>query len=92
MELPVHKSNATQEEREKTLEFIAVQIRFLHLQEKEEVPLMKVKIRCGCHKLLPWWMMVKCLYCSVFYCPDCAEEHFGMRRQPLEEKYSGVKS
>lgn len=83
MELPVYESKATPEERQKKLEFMAEQNRLLHTQEKEGVPLMKVKIRCGCHKLLPWWVMVKCLYCGIFYCPECAEEHFGMRRAPL---------
>ena len=88
MELPVYQSNATPEERKKKLELMADQIRVLHEQEKIGVPLMKVKIRCGCMKLLPWWMMVRCLYCGVFYCPECAEEHFGMRRAPLDYQES----
>ena len=84
MELPVYKSNATPEQRKQKLEFMAEQMRLLRRQEKDGIPLMKVKIRCGCYKLLPWWVMVKCLYCGVFYCPECAEEHFGMKRSPLD--------
>jgi hypothetical protein len=80
MKLPVYESTATPEERKQKLDFSAEQIRLLHSQEKDGVPLMKAKIRCGCHKLLPWWVMIKCLYCGVFYCPTCAEEHFGKRR------------
>jgi len=84
IDLPVYQSNATPEERRRKLEFMASQIRLMFDQEKLGMPLTKLKIRCGCNKLLPWWQMVRCLYCSVFYCPECAEEHFGMRRSPKD--------
>lgn len=83
-ELPTYQSKTTPEERQKKLEWMAEQVRCLMQQEKDGVPLMKVKIRCGCNKFLFWWKMVKCLYCGVFYCPECAEEHFGMKRPPIK--------
>jgi hypothetical protein len=85
MDLPIYENKATPEEQKLKLELMADQIKLLHVQEKDGVPLMRVKIRCGCRKLLPWWVMVKCLYCGIFYCPECAEEHFGMRRAQREE-------
>jgi hypothetical protein len=79
---PVYESKATPEQRQETLELMANQIRVLHDQEKIGVPLMKAKIRCGCLKLLPWWVMYRCFYCGVWFCKDCAEQHFGAKVPP----------
>jgi hypothetical protein len=84
MDLPTYKSTATPEERQKKLVFMREQIELLHEQERNGTPLMHIKIRCGCNKMVTWWMMIRCLYCGVFYCVECAEEHFGMRREKRE--------
>ena len=80
--LPTYESNATLEQRQQKLEFMAEQMRLIHNQEKDGIPITRVKIRCGCHKLVVWWGMYRCLYCSLFYCKDCAEIHFGAKVPP----------
>ncbi|MDH5612233.1 MAG: hypothetical protein OEY66_07245 [Gammaproteobacteria bacterium] len=77
--LPTYKSNATPEQREQKLKWMHEQIKFIKLQEKDNIPLVHTKIRCGCLKLVNYLYMYRCLYCGVFYCKECAEEHFGYK-------------
>ena len=39
------------------------------------------KVKCGkCHRALRIVSVYKCLYCGVWFCARCAEQHFGMTR------------
>lgn len=58
-------------------DIIYQQLKFIATQEKEGFSSSAIKIRCGCLKLVPWKYMHRCLYCSVFFCKECAEQHFG---------------
>lgn len=78
-ELPVYKSEATPEQREEKLKLMGEQVRFIMEQDKIGTPIINVTIRCGCNKKVRLIMAYRCLYCGVFYCKECAEEHFGMR-------------
>ncbi len=36
-----------------------------------------LKVTCGkCQRKVNFWYMFRCLYCGIFYCKECAEEHF----------------
>lgn len=85
--IPTYESNATPEEKKRKLELMIEQVKLLHEQEKIATPVMHTKIRCGCRKLIVWWAMYRCLYCGVWYCKDCAEQHFGAK---APEPFEGV--
>lgn len=43
----------------------------------------QVELLCDQHRIgTPVIEAYRCLYCGVFYCKECAEEHFGMRVPP----------
>jgi len=46
------------------------------------------KVECGCGKHLDSFRMFRCLYCGVYHCQPCAEEHFGQTREEFKQ---GVK-
>lgn len=77
--LPVYKSNTTTEQRRQKLNFMYEQLKFIDEQVKDEIPVNRLKIRCGCHKLINWRYMYRCRYCGIWYCSECAEFHFGAR-------------
>lgn len=85
--LPTYESNSSPKERQQKLEWMTEQYRLIRAQEKDEVPIQHLKIRCGCNKLVRWIYMYRCLYCGVWYCADCAEVHFGKKRA---EPFAGV--
>ncbi len=64
-------------ESENSQQVIYEQLKFIKAQEDDQVPSSNIKIRCGCLRLVSWKYMHRCLYCSVFFCKECAEEHFG---------------
>lgn len=78
-QLPKYESKATPEEREQALKMMAAQIRLILNQENDEIPSKFTKIRCGCNKLVGWKFMYRCLYCGIWFCKDCAEQHFGYK-------------
>lgn len=41
------------------------------------VPAKVLSVRCGCLKKLKLKYAYRCFYCSVFFCKECAELHFG---------------
>jgi hypothetical protein len=86
VDLPFYVSKATPEEREQKRIWMREQYSLIYDQQRIETPiqLQHVKIRCGCHKLVGWLFMYRCLYCGIWYCKECAEEHFGMRVPPME--------
>lgn len=75
--LPIFESKASPDEHDKTVKWRNTQIQLILDQEKDEVPAKYIKIRCGCNKFISWMFMYKCLYCGVWFCKDCAEQHFG---------------
>lgn len=57
-------------ERNALLETIADQARELHAHDAE--------VTCPCDTTLPVKEAFRCFECEVFFCPSCAERHFGM--------------
>lgn len=51
------------------------QIRFIRDQDTH--PASSLKVRCVCLKLVSIRYAYRCLYCGIFYCRECAEQHFG---------------
>ena len=41
-------------------------------------------VTCICGRKIPLRFAYKCLYCDVFFCGDCAEEHFGKTREQYQ--------
>ncbi len=64
-------------ERNDKLSIMASQVKFIKQQEKDEIPAKHTKIRCSCLTLVRWVDAYRCLYCGIFYCRACAEQHFG---------------
>lgn len=64
-------------EAESAKQLIYEQLSFIKQQESDGIPSSALKIRCGCLSLKPWKYMHRCLYCSVWFCKECAEDHFG---------------
>ncbi len=78
--LPIYKSKATQEERQQSLEIMTNQIRVIKKQESDEIPTKFTRIRCVCNNFVIWRYMYRCLYCGIWFCEACAEEHFGAKK------------
>lgn len=78
-ELPFYQRQATPEQQAETLLHVQRQIEHIKDQERIEVPSQHLKVRCGCLKLVRWMYAYRCLYCGVWFCKQCAEEHFGYR-------------
>ncbi len=78
-ELPVWQSQATPEEQEENRAWARQQHSLIAEQAMDEVPIVHIKIRCDCGALVNWMLMHKCLYCSIWFCRQCAQEHFGYR-------------
>jgi len=53
------------------------QARFIRTQENDNMPSKVLSIRCVCLKMVRMKYSYRCLYCGVFYCRECAEQHFG---------------
>lgn len=53
------------------------QLEFIGMQEADKICSSSMKIRCPCLTLRLWKEMHLCLYCGVWLCKSCAEEHFG---------------
>jgi len=81
-DLPFYESKTTPEQRAEKLRWMEEQMELICDQHKIGTPIRFVKIRCGCNKMVRIIEAYRCLYCGVFYCKECAEEHFGMRVPP----------
>ena len=81
----------TKEEHELNLQIVAEQLRIIKRQEQDKIPLIYTKIRCVCERFVLWQHMYRCLYCGIWFCKDCAEEHYGMtveeyrKEHPIED-------
>jgi hypothetical protein len=64
-------------QEKKALDVLYQQVSLIKDQEEGKTPSQHTKIRCGCLKLTVWKYMYRCLYCSVWFCKECAEQHFG---------------
>lgn len=80
-DLPEYEYESTPEEWEENIKHMESQIRLIKDQEKNDTPSKHLKIRCGCLKLVRWVYMYRCLYCGIFFCRECAQEHY----QPASE-------
>ena len=77
--LPKYQSKKTREQINETRKWVAYQLKNIKEQEAMGTPSKFVKVRCACNKYVQWHAMFRCLYCGVWFCKSCAEEHFGMR-------------
>ena len=77
--LPVYHGNMTEEEKLKSRAWMRKQ-----LQPIVTAPLQYM-MTCFCGKRVVFWMTYRCLYCGVFFCKACAEEHFGARVPTLNK-------
>ena len=77
--LPVYKSNTTPEQRMDNLKFYHKQYSLIKNQHEIGTPALFVKVRCGCLKLICLKDAYRCLYCGIWFCKKCAEQHFGAK-------------
>lgn len=76
-ELPVYESHATPEQVVSRNQWRMKQEALIDEQIHDNVPAQHIKIRCGCHRFESWRTMVRCLYCGIWFCGACAQQHFG---------------
>lgn len=79
MTLPVYEHKATPEQKIAKIEFLKFQVEMIKEQESWGMGVSRISVKCGCHKKIRLLDSYRCLYCGVWYCKECAEEHFGMR-------------
>jgi len=77
--LPTYQSNATREQRRKKLKFMAGQLLMIKEQVGWGMAADKITVKCGCHKQVKVLYAHRCLYCRIYYCQNCAQEHFGYK-------------
>ncbi len=75
--LPIYESNATPEQRQQKLVFMGWQLKMIKEQVGWGMAADKVTVKCGCHKKVKVLYAHRCLYCGIYYCRNCAQEHFG---------------
>lgn len=77
--VPTYKSNATKEQQAGKLKFLSFQLSMIKEQAGWGMTADKTTVKCGCHKKVKLIHAYRCLYCQVWYCKTCAEEHFGAK-------------
>jgi hypothetical protein len=80
MSLPVYESNATPEQREQKIKFMYFQLKMIKEQSGWKRPADETVVKCGCHKKIKLIYAYRCRYCGIWYCGDCADEHFGYKK------------
>ena len=78
-ELPPYESNVTPEQRMEKLKFMGRQLSMIKEQSGWGIAADKTTVKCGCHKKVKLIYAYRCLYCGIWYCRDCAQEHFGYK-------------
>lgn len=68
------------------LAVLSSQVKFIAEQENSGIEAKYMKVRCGCLKIIKWSYAYRCLYCVIFYCRECAEDHFGQTVQDYRNK------
>ena len=74
--LPVYQgADISPEEREAKLKLVHGQtMEIVRHEHGANVP----RVTCpGCERRLKIMWMYRCLYCSIYFCKECAEHHFG---------------
>lgn len=84
-ELPEYVSTATPEQRQQKFKFMGWQLSMIKEQVGWGMDADKVTVKCGCQKVKLIYAY-RCLYCGIWYCKECAEEHFGMK---VNKNYGG---
>ena len=77
--LPAYASNATPEQREQKFKFMGLQLSMIKEQSGWGMTADKVTVKCGCNKQVKLIYAYRCLYCGIWYCRSCAQEHFGYK-------------
>jgi len=80
--LPIYPSTATPEERAANHQTMVTQLKEIKCQEYYNPGLHATTIHCNCGNVRHWTRVFRCLYCGVWFCQECAEEHFGFRKNP----------
>ena len=75
--LPVYESTATPEQLQQKIKFMDWQLKMIKEQVGWGMTADKVTVKCGCHKKVKVLYAHRCLYCGIYYCRECAQEHFG---------------
>ena len=70
----------TLEQRNAQQNIIADQRRELVRQSEAGKRFMLVTVTCPCGRERGTTHAVRCLYCNIWYCETCAEDHFGQTR------------
>jgi len=67
-------------------EIVAAQKAELVKQTEDGVTVLLATLTCpcGCERAIT--LMYQCLYCGVWFCEWCAEQHFGKTRKEYHEK------
>lgn len=58
-------------------EIVQIQTDEIVNQSAAGVLFMLVTVTCPCGWVRGFTLVYKCLYCNVWFCTTCAEEHFG---------------
>lgn len=77
--LPIYKSSATPKERDEKINFMSFQLKMIKEQVGLGIAADKTTVKCGCQKKIKVLYSHRCLYCGIYYCRECAQEHFGYR-------------
>ncbi|HEX8556697.1 MAG TPA: hypothetical protein VF668_01270 [Pyrinomonadaceae bacterium] len=59
------------------------------LRGQWESAVERQEIRCPCGQLRALELAFRCLYCGIYFCLACAEEHFGETRRERRARVTG---
>lgn len=76
----------TEAERNKQLEVIRDQHSELYAQSEARIEVLLATVTCPCGGKRGITKAVRCLYCDIWYCEMCAEQHFGQTRKEYRDK------
>ena len=51
-------------------------LEFIANQSKETLMISGITITCPCGTIRPHHRMIRCLYCTIYFCEPCAHDHF----------------
>lgn len=71
--LPVYPSKATPEQKERNRIIMRDQLKHVVTAPREQ----QIMMTCPCGHRAVIWALYRCLYCGIFFCKTCAQEHFG---------------
>lgn len=80
-DLPIYHSNASLADKQAKQELLVWQLKAIASAPREQ----QMWMTCGCGQRAVSWQMYRCLYCGVFYCKACAEQHFGARKPAFDD-------